>query len=241
MSGKAGRYVYYWAYGHLCWRAYVVPKDPRTAVQQRSRAAFAAASKAWSASQSLTEEQRDAWHADAAKIKSTPRLGQSGPLTAQHDFVGRNSLKERWGLALLLKPRGRGKEEGRMRKAESRICHASPASSESCATLLGYSPGMRRTCAVPAPASQSDCEEGHRYILPRASALPPAPYATLLGSPPYHLPTPSGAMPLGGSVSLPRRQHWFAPLVLHSGPYPPKRPRSRTLARRLGRSPSRAD
>ncbi len=45
MSGRAGRYVYYWAYGHLCWRAYVVPKDPRTALQLRSRAAFAAASK----------------------------------------------------------------------------------------------------------------------------------------------------------------------------------------------------
>ena len=49
--------------------------------------------RAWSASHSLTEEQRDAWHADAAKIKSTPRLGQSGSLTAQHDFVGRNSSK----------------------------------------------------------------------------------------------------------------------------------------------------
>ena len=31
LSGRAGRYVYYWAYGRLCWRVYVVPKDPRTA------------------------------------------------------------------------------------------------------------------------------------------------------------------------------------------------------------------
>jgi hypothetical protein len=234
MSGRAGRYVYYWAYGHLCWRAYVVPKDPRTAVQQRSRAAFAAASKAWSASQSLTEEQRDAWHADAAKIKSTPRLGQSGPLTAQHDFVGRNSLKERWGLALLLKPRGRGKEEGRMRKAESRICHASPASSESCATLLGYSPGMRRTCAVRPRGGRSQSPESARQIRALASAFPPAPYATLLGPPPYHLHTPSGAMPAQGAVCPPRRQHGFARMVVQPAPSPSKGPLSRTLSRQLG-------
>ena len=104
MSGRAGGYVYYWAYGRLCWRVYVIPRDPRTPAQQRSRAAFGAASKAWSGSQSLTEEQRDAWHADAAKIKSTPRLGQSGSLTTQQDYVGRNSLKERWGLAFLAEP-----------------------------------------------------------------------------------------------------------------------------------------
>ena len=42
VSGRAGRYVYYWAYGRLCWRVYVVPKDPRTAVQRRSWAAFGA-------------------------------------------------------------------------------------------------------------------------------------------------------------------------------------------------------
>jgi hypothetical protein len=50
------------------------------------------------------------------KIETHPRLAQSGPLTAQQHFVGRNSLKERWGLALLLEPpRGeRKKEAGRM-------------------------------------------------------------------------------------------------------------------------------
>src|SRR5208283_5481004 len=76
VSGRADRYVYYWAYGHLCWRLAAVPKDPRTPAQRRCRAAFAAASRAWSASQTLTQEQRDAWRAEAAKIKSTPRLGQ---------------------------------------------------------------------------------------------------------------------------------------------------------------------
>jgi hypothetical protein len=104
VSGRAGRRVYYWAYGRLCWRAYVVPKDPRTAIQQRSRAAFGAASKAWSESRLLTQERRDAWRAAAANTKSAPRLGQSGRLTAQQSYVAQNSLKERWSLPLLLDP-----------------------------------------------------------------------------------------------------------------------------------------
>ena len=116
VSGRAGRYVYYWAYGRLCWRVYVVPKDPRTAVQRRSRAAFGAASKAWSQSRLLTQERRAAWRAAAAKTKSAPRLGQSGRLNAQQAFVKQNSLKERWDLPLLLEP-----PQGGMKKAECRM------------------------------------------------------------------------------------------------------------------------
>ena len=121
VSGRAGRYVYYWAYGRLCWRVYVVPKDPRTAVQQRSRAAFGAASKAWSGSRLLTQERRQAWRAAAAKSKSAPRLGQSGHLNPQQAFVKQNSLKERWGLPLLLEPSQEGTTmaECRTRKPES--------------------------------------------------------------------------------------------------------------------------
>src|SRR5208337_4068116 len=66
MSGRCGGYVYYWAYGRLCWRRHVVPKDPRTPAQQRSRAAFRAASIAWSQDQPLSGAQREAWHAAAA-------------------------------------------------------------------------------------------------------------------------------------------------------------------------------
>jgi len=121
VSGRAGRYVYYWAYGRLCWRAYVVPKDPRTAVQRRSRAAFGAASKAWSESRLLTQERRAAWRAAAAKTRSAPRLAQSGRLSAQQNYVAQNSLKERWGLPLLLEPPtgGRKNAEGRRQKPES--------------------------------------------------------------------------------------------------------------------------
>ena len=115
VSGRAGRYVYYWAYGRLCWRVYVVPKDPRTPVQRRSRAAFGAASKAWSENPLLTPERRQAWRAAAANTKSTPRLGQSGRLTPQQTFVKQNSLKEQWDQPLLLEP-----PEGRRQKAEGR-------------------------------------------------------------------------------------------------------------------------
>ncbi len=123
VSGRAGRYVYYWAYGRLCWRVYVVPKDPRTPVQRRSRAAFGAASKAWSESRLLTPEQRDAWRAAAANTKSTPRLGQSGRLTPQQTFVKQNSLKEQRDQPLLLEPpqEGRKKAEDRRQNPESPV------------------------------------------------------------------------------------------------------------------------
>ena len=134
MSGRCGGYVYYWAYGRLCWRVYVIPKDPRTAAQRRSRAAFGTASKAWSENQPLTEEQRGAWYTEAAKTKSTPRLGLSGSLTGQQLFVGRNSMKQRWGLPLLLLPPAR---KAIMAEIPQREGVAQPSS------------GTRRTCAAP--------------------------------------------------------------------------------------------
>ncbi len=151
------------------------------------------------------------------------------------------------GLAFALGASRGGKEEGRMQSAECRICQARPAAEGNCATLLGYSPGMRRACAVtapgwerghhpsrithhasrtaPAPASQTVSKEGHRHIPPRESAFPPAPNATLLGPPPYHHHTHSGAMPVAGAVPPPHRQQWVAPILVHC-PYPPQRPLS---------------
>ena len=104
MSGRCRGYVYWWRKGKLHKRRYVIPKDPHSPTQQRARATFGTASKTWSENNTLTLQQRDAWHAAAAKIKSHPRLGQSGTLTAQQHIVGSNSLKERWGLPLLLEP-----------------------------------------------------------------------------------------------------------------------------------------
>ncbi len=111
VSGRCRGYVYSWHHGRLHWHRYVVPKDPRTSKQRRSRAAFRKASKAWSEIQPLTQTQRDAWYSAAAKIESKPRLGTSGFLTAQQHFVGSNSLKDRWGLPLLLEPPTGGRKK----------------------------------------------------------------------------------------------------------------------------------
>jgi hypothetical protein len=115
MSGRCGSYVYSWWKGKLHRRRYVVPRDPRTPAQRRSRGAFGKAAKAWSENVPLTEAQRHAWYATAAKIKSSFRLGLSGFRTAQQHFVGSNALKQRWGLPLLLEP-----PTGRRQKAQAR-------------------------------------------------------------------------------------------------------------------------
>jgi hypothetical protein len=62
-------------------RLYVKPTNPRSSRQQRWRARFGAASKKFS--HSLTCEQQDACIAEGAKLRSRPRLGQSGTLTGQ--------------------------------------------------------------------------------------------------------------------------------------------------------------
>jgi len=88
MSGRCRGHVYWWQNRRLHWRRYVVPRDPRTPAQQRSRAAFGAASKAWSENQPLTQEQRDDWYAAAAKVKCRGRLVALGFRTAQQHSVG---------------------------------------------------------------------------------------------------------------------------------------------------------
>jgi hypothetical protein len=105
MSGKSGRIVYYMDKGRQRWRRDVPQRDPRTFAQLRSRTVFAAASRTWSQGGPLTQEQRDAWYAEGAKTQSRPRLNQSGPLTGQQRFIGRNSTKARRRQAMLLDPR----------------------------------------------------------------------------------------------------------------------------------------
>ena len=141
--------------------------------------------KAWSESRLLTQERRGAWRAAAAQIKSTPRLGQSGPLTAQQSFVGQNALKERWGLPLVLEPsqEGRKKTEGRRQTPES------PA-------LAKPTLGTCRACAVPAQLSP-----------------PPASAATGARCPsqvqfPQRLTRPSSDRFHTATVALPLRCRW---------------------------------
>jgi hypothetical protein len=217
MSGRCRGYVYSWRKGKLHKRRYVVPKDPRTPTQQRSRAAFGAASKAWSENNTLTQEQRDAWYAEAAKIKSRPRLGQSGPLTAQQHIVGSNSLKERWGLQLLLEPPGweKKKLEARMQNTQSSAQVPQPQ------RVVRPTWEPRRACPRPAPdlrAAAKACaqESIGRYVTPqvlcprrltRPSSDPPQTASRPL---PVHCRWQAGSPSRLGSTGLP---HWPSTLA----------------------------
>ena len=52
----------------------------------------------------MTEEQRQAWIASGAKVKSHPRLSQSGRLSGEMHFEGINSARARIGREMLLWP-----------------------------------------------------------------------------------------------------------------------------------------
>jgi hypothetical protein len=78
-SGRCGDYIRYVRGNKQYRRLYTRPTDPRTLKQERWRARFGDASRKYS--QSLTDEQQDACIAVGAKLRSRPRLGQSGPLT----------------------------------------------------------------------------------------------------------------------------------------------------------------
>ena len=149
-SGRQAEWVFYVFHGKQCRRRYVLPCDPRTPRQLRSRAALTAASKSWSHSSQLTEQQRLAWNAAGAKIQSHPRLSQSGPLTGQQHFVGRNCSGSAGREEMLWEPQ-EGKAERRRKKCRiqrtMRRFHSSSASnSKNCATLLEDSPGLPRSC-----------------------------------------------------------------------------------------------
>ena len=94
-SGRWGDWVYYMRGKTQCCRRYVVPRDARTPAQLRCRAALSAASKAWSESRRLTEEQRQACRSAGAKMKTQRRLGQRGTQTGQLYFVGRECAGRR--------------------------------------------------------------------------------------------------------------------------------------------------
>jgi hypothetical protein len=84
-SGRCGDWVWYVLRGNQRRRRYAFPKDPRTLAQLRSRARLTAASMKYSLS--LTDKQQDACIAAGAKVRSRPRLDQSGTLTGQQYLV----------------------------------------------------------------------------------------------------------------------------------------------------------
>ena len=87
-SGRCGDWVWYMR-GRKQWRhLYVKPKDRRTPKQLLWRARFGAASKKYS--HSMPDEQRHTCVAAGAKLRSRPRLSQSGPLTGQQYSIRRD-------------------------------------------------------------------------------------------------------------------------------------------------------
>jgi hypothetical protein len=112
-SGRCGAYDYYVLNGKQRWRRHTVPKDPRTPAQQRCRARFGATSKSWSENRLLTEAHRNEWRADGARRRSRPRLGQSGPLPGQQNYIGRNCTRNQRDSELLLCPHQRKQENAR--------------------------------------------------------------------------------------------------------------------------------
>ena len=63
---------------------------------------MSAVSKAWS--ELLTEPERRVWMAAGAKVRSRPRLSQSGPLSGEMHFAGINSARLGIGRELLRVP-----------------------------------------------------------------------------------------------------------------------------------------
>ena len=148
LSGRSGPFVYYMRNGRLCWRRYVVPEDPSTARQRRSRAAFRAASRTWSQGGPLTDKQRDAWYADGAKRQSRSRLAQSGPLTGQQNYIGRNSTRKQRDYQLLSRPPQRGQEKANHKRLKSELAVQVPKPQP----ITRPTSGTRRAHIVPAPA-----------------------------------------------------------------------------------------
>ena len=149
-SGRSGGYDYYVVNGKQRWRRHAVPKDPRTPAQQRSRARFAAASKTWSEDGLLTEAHRNEWYSDGAKRQSSSRLGSSGPLTGQQNYIGRNCTRKQRDSEMLLRPHQREqkhvKNRGLRPALTAQISQFQPftrATSGTRRAYAGYTPSIR--------------------------------------------------------------------------------------------------
>ena len=77
-SGKRGLYVSQKSRNGLVSRALVIPTQPETDAQLRIRSFLRSVASQW---RGLTQDQRNAWTAEASAHQSKTRLGQSGTLT----------------------------------------------------------------------------------------------------------------------------------------------------------------
>ena len=92
-SGRCGDWIWFVRHGKQVRRLYVRPYDPRTPPQLRSRARFSAASRNYS--YSLTQKQQAACIVAGAKLRTRPRLTQSGPLTGQQYSIRRQYVLQK--------------------------------------------------------------------------------------------------------------------------------------------------
>jgi hypothetical protein len=98
-SGRCGDWIWFVRYGKQMRRPYVRPHEPRTPAQLCSRARLSAASRKYCCS--LTEKRQDACIAAGAKLRSRPRLDQSGPLNGQQYSIRRQyALQKAHGNAI---------------------------------------------------------------------------------------------------------------------------------------------
>jgi hypothetical protein len=100
-SGKRGNVVAFRSRFGQCERAHNPLTKRPTAAQRRAQSDFADASLGWN---TLTDEQREAWHAYGRKVRSHPRGGQSGPLTGQNLYILINRNQKLLGLPPLVYP-----------------------------------------------------------------------------------------------------------------------------------------
>jgi hypothetical protein len=88
-TNKIGNMVAYISRYGQCYRAYVVPRNPRTEAQMHKRDIFGSSSSGWGLK--LTEPQRQRWGQAALTAASHPSLGQYSHLSGQQLFVKINS------------------------------------------------------------------------------------------------------------------------------------------------------
>ena len=94
-SGRIGSVVYVNSRYGLLARQFVVPRNPRTAAQQRHRNSFGAVSSRWRV---LPPEQRAAWSLSAATQYTTSTTGVRVSLNGYNYFVRVNSRRAHLGL-----------------------------------------------------------------------------------------------------------------------------------------------
>ena len=101
-SGKRGLTVSQSGRNGQISRALVIPANPRTDAQLRIRSFLSNVASKWSGT--LTEQERNAWIAEAKQHQSRARLGQSGPLTGFQLFAKINCTLAQFGQDTVTAP-----------------------------------------------------------------------------------------------------------------------------------------